>query len=197
MFSFLICLIGILANPWILIILVITFIVLIFANILGEKEENKPLAKEDFKPVEENLKHIYGLPLAEGTVCTVSLNENGFKFLGAGTVFNLDINKITDVAVNTDTNTQTTTQYVSNPGGAVAGGLLFGAAGAAIGGRAKKKTDTVTTYDFALVITYVNENAVNYISFELPSGLTGDNYVNNYRCLKSDEPPTKINAVDL
>ena len=75
--------------------------------------------------------------------------------------------------------------------------MLFGAAGAAIGGRAKNKTDTITTYDFALVITYVNENAVNYISFELPSGLTGDNYVNNYRCLKSDEPPAEINAVDL
>ena len=167
----------------------------IIVGLKGEKQ--KPLSKDDFEPVEANLKLIYGLPLAEGTACTVILNENGFKFSGAGTEFNLDINKITDVAVNTDTNTQTTTQYVSSTGKAIAGGLLFGAAGAAIGGGAKKKTDTVTTYDFALVITYVNENAVNYISFDLSSGLTGDNYVNNYRRLKLDEPPAEINAVDL
>lgn len=179
-------------------LLVIAIIVYIRYSIICEQEENnKPLLKEDFEPVEENLKHIYGLPLAEGTACTVILNENGFKFSGAGTEFNLDINKITDVAVNTDTNTQTTTQYVSSTGRAIAGGLLFGAAGAAIGGRAKKKTDTVTTYDFALVITYVNENAVNYISFDLSSGLIGNRYVNNYRRLKLDEPPAEINAVDL
>lgn len=174
---------------------IVCVILVIIAGLKGE--EQKPLLKEDFEPVEENLKHIYGLPLAEGTACTVILNENGFKFSGAGTEFNLDINKITDVAVNTDTNTQTTTQYVSSTGRAIAGGLLFGAAGAAIGGRAKKKTDTVTTYDFALVITYVNENAVNYISFDLSSGLIGNRYVNNYRRLKLDEPPAEINAVDL
>ena len=174
---------------------IVCVILVIIAGLKGG--EQKPLSKEDFEPVEANLKHIYGLPLAEGTACTVILNENGFKFSGAGTEFNLDINKITDVAVNTDTNTQTTTQYVSSTGRAIAGGLLFGAAGAAIGGRAKKKTDTVTTYDFALVITYVNENAVNYISFDLSSGLIGNRYVNDYRRLKLDEPPAEINAVDL
>lgn len=42
MFSFLVCLIGILANPWILILIVIAFIVLIFADLTVKNKDNKP-----------------------------------------------------------------------------------------------------------------------------------------------------------
>ena len=57
-------------------------------------------------------------------------------------------------------------QYVSSVGGAVGGAVLFGPLGAMIGGRAKKKTDTTTTY--YMIITYKNaENNIAYIGFDI------------------------------
>jgi len=54
---------------------------------------------------------------------------------------------------------------VSNAGGAVAGGMMFGALGALIGGREKEKTiRNVTIY---LIITYQGNEKEEYIAFDV------------------------------
>lgn len=62
-------------------------------------------------------------------------------------------------------------QMVSSAGGAVAGGLMFGALGAIIGGRVKTKD--IRTASHYLIITYTDNNSkLAYISFEVTNNLS-------------------------
>lgn len=107
-------------------------------------------------------KHVTGLPIAEGTQCTVSYLSDKIEIKQGANTFALDLSKVTDITTTTDTEIQK--NYVSSAGGAVGGALLFGPLGAIVGGRTKeKKTTTVTHY---LIITYNTDNEVKYISFE-------------------------------
>lgn len=107
--------------------------------------------------------HEAGLPLANGIECLIGYEEGKFNFKGSGNSFDLSFEKITDICIKTDTEIQK--QYISSIGGAIAGGVVFGALGAIVGGRAKeKKSTTVREY---LIFTYLKENEVNYISFDV------------------------------
>ena len=87
--------------------------------------------------------------------------EGCIKIEVGSNTFNIDLNKITDMTVTSDTEMQN--QYVSSTGGAIGGALLFGPLGAMVAGRAKKKQTKTTTYYF--VITYTSNDEVKYISF--------------------------------
>lgn len=109
-------------------------------------------------------KHTYGLPVAEGLLCTIQAYRNHIDFYSGNVHISLSNEKIIDVCTKSETEIQQ--QYVSSVGGAVGGAVLFGPLGAMIGGRAKKKTATSTTS--YLIITYMNtENNIAYIGFDV------------------------------
>ena len=109
-------------------------------------------------------KHTYGLPVAEGLICTIQAYKDHIDFYSGTTHIKLDGEKITDMCIKNETEIQQ--QYVSSIGGAVGGAVLFGPLGAMIGGRAKKKTAKTTTLYF--IITYKNADAaLAYLGFDV------------------------------
>lgn len=135
--------------------------ILYFANSKKQREALKEQKNERLSVA--SARHFTGLPLAEGTDCTIRHNPDGFIFTAGGNTFNLSNDKITDMCIKTDAEIQK--QYVSSVGGAVGGAVLFGPIGAMIGGRAKeKKTTNLTHY---LIITYLKDGQIAYICFEI------------------------------
>ena len=108
------------------------------------------------------LTHITGLPLSEGSVCNLALTPDSIVIEKSPNSYNLSFSKVADMCVKTDTDIRKA--YVSSVGGAVGGAVLFGPLGAMIGGRTKKKVDTVTHSFF--IITYDKDGGTDYISFE-------------------------------
>ena len=126
-----------------------------------EKEEQKRMAMEREKNSLSGLSHVDGLPLAQGTPCTALRKEETLEIEGGGAVFRVELNRLTDISVKTDVEIQRA--YTSSAGGAVAGAMLFGALGAMVGGRTKKKESR--TFEYYLIITYLKDGEVSYISF--------------------------------
>lgn len=111
--------------------------------------------------------HVVGLPLPEKVPCSVYWCENKIVIDGGGSTFNLNLDKVKDVLTTTSTDIEKA--YVSSAGGAMAGGMLFGPLGAIVCGRTKeKKSKTVYTY---LVITYIKDDKLEYISFDATNNL--------------------------
>ena len=84
-------------------------------------------------------------------------------------------------------------EYNSSIGGAIGGAIAFGALGAMIGGRAKKKEiRTATTY---LIVTYEKEDSINYIAF------TTDQFnfkkAVRFKKLFEDKPKLDIKTIEL
>lgn len=135
-----------------------------------KKAELKQKIQENKKLEERRItgKHQAGLPIAQDAVCRITNMDDEFQISGGGNNFVLQKDKISEISVMTDTEIQK--QYVSSIGGAVAGGVVFGPLGAIVGGRAKeKKTKTKTYY---LIFTYVSDNEVRYMSFEIEYAVT-------------------------
>lgn len=109
--------------------------------------------------------HFFGLPLVEGSRCTLCLDDGNVTITGQGVNFVIDKDKILDISVQH--NVDKHYQAVSSAGGAIAGALAFGAVGAAIGGRSRVKS--FNTVSSALVITYDKENSVQCIAFKYKS----------------------------
>lgn len=101
--------------------------------------------------------------MATGTQVTVTVFADKVKFEGSGTQINLERSRITDANIKTEKEIQT--HVVSSAGGAVAGGALLGALGAAIGGRAKTKKTIEISY--FLIFTYIKDDSVDYIAFDV------------------------------
>ena len=78
------------------------------------------------------------------------------------------------------------TQYVSSVGGAIAGGILLGPIGAALGGSAqKKKTKIVRQY---LIFAYQADAEVKYIVFDVTSAPQNGKKISKiYAYLKKNE----------
>ncbi|HBB28268.1 MAG TPA: hypothetical protein DC000_03290 [Clostridiales bacterium] len=133
-------------------------------SVRQEKDKLKEYNKTHYK-----VKHILGLPLSENTECVISKDKEKIEIIAGGNTFNLNLDKVTDIKVLTSEEIQK--QYVSSVGGAVGGAVLLGPLGAMIGGRAKeKKTTTITQY---LSLTYLKDNEIAFMSFELsPYGLS-------------------------
>lgn len=133
------------------------------------KKENKLKQKEEIQNTIYNASHQAGLPLAEGSMCSVKYTEDRFVISGGGSEFNLSYDKITDVTVKTDIEIQKA--YVSSIGGAIGGAVVFGPLGAMIGGRAKEKKSTSRYY--YLIITYLKDDKIEYISFDVTANIIG------------------------
>lgn len=142
-------------------------IVFIFLGVLSFKRYAKyKKMKSERNPQEDGVygkfKHTIGLSIPENTVCSLHLYSQGLKVNGNGVSFNLPINRILDIVVKSEEEIQK--QLVSSTGGAVAGGILFGALGAMIGGRAKEKK--IKTFKQYLIFTYEKDNKPEYIAFD-------------------------------
>ncbi len=97
--------------------------------------------------------HVAGLPIG-GADCTITFFKDQIKIEGGGATYNIGIDKVRDVDVKQDTEIQK--ELSSSLVKGVAGGFLFGPAGAIIGSRAKtKKKMEVTLY---LIINYLNKS---------------------------------------
>lgn len=162
-------------------------------RLTNNNKRNKAHPKGVFQPVQKSLILASGLPIASGTSCSVKLNENVMSIESSGTVFNISIDKITDISIKTDREIQTAQHYVSSSGGAIAGALMFGIPGALVGGRAKKKKTTTVTYSHFMIVTYKKDDTVAYVAFALPVSVApAVHFINNFNLLAANKENTVI-----
>lgn len=162
-------------------------------KIIKAKRRGKKINKEKIRNNNASymaiLKHFYGLPIADGIMTRCFWCNDKVIFEANGASFNLPFSKITDVSIKTDVEIQK--QYVSSAGGAVAGAVLFGPLGAAIGGRAKEKTNRqITTY---LIFTYLDNQELKYIALESSYLPNAQKFVNAFQKIK----PATAKSFDL
>lgn len=125
------------------------------------KLKRKRLMADTNSSLLESFQHFNGLPIPEGTMCTINSQPTKYTISSNGANINLDKNKVIDICIKTDVEIQK--QYVSSAAGAIGGAILFGPIGALIGGRAKeKKTQQIFSY---LIFTYLSEGDMKYIAF--------------------------------
>lgn len=154
----------------IIIILALLFLFVIFCFYMAvqtSKNKNQRLKEQGNNVLDKNaslytaLTHKTGLPIPENTHCKIYSCPGKYVIEANGQTFNLNKEKVTGLNMKADVETHNS--YVSSAGGAVGGAMLFGPAGALIGGRTKQKTDkTLHTY---LIFTYQKDNSVDYIAF--------------------------------
>jgi len=157
------------------------------------KEECERFKNGIFQPVKGTFSHTAGLPVPPGTQCLLHLTENGLAISSLSGKFNISIDKLMSIATKTDTDIQKSKQYVSSAGGAVAGGMMFGAVGAMIGGRAKEKESTVTTIKNYMVVTYKKEDSIDYLLFELSeTPMQAHPFTLNFGILTKNRPSETI-----
>ncbi len=164
----------------------------------GETREQKELKKRSLPAV-----HISGLPLHKGAYCRVIFEEDGIIIKTGGEYskeFKLAYNKIVDFQLPFKKNVENT--MVSNPGGAIAGAMLFGAPGAMLGGKAKKKE--IITVEHFLIITYKKDNTLENLHFKLRDDelfelvvVKADKLIEKYRPLTACPGPGEAPVVDL
>lgn len=130
------------------------------------------------------LQLVGGLNLAAGSICSAVCSPEFISFSASGQTFTLSPEKLIDVSVMTPQEIQT--QYVSSVGGAIAGGILLGPIGAALGGSAqKKKTKIVRQY---LIFAYQADAEVKYIVFDVTSAPQNGKKISKiYAYLKKNE----------
>ena len=147
-------------------------------------------------------RHTYGLPVAEDAATNCYWCNDRILFETSGTSYNLSFEKLTDIAIKTDSEIQTAIskqdQYVSSAGRAVAGYMLLGPLGAAIGGRARKKTVTNQTtisksVEHYLIFTYVDNNEVKCIAFEIFNTNNAQRFDEEFQKIK----PVQTQSFDL
>ena len=131
-----------------------------------------------------NIQLVGGLDLAAGSICSAVCSPESISFSASGQTFTLSPEKLIDVSVMTPQEIQT--QYVSSVGGAIAGGILLGPIGAALGGSAqKKKTKIIRQY---LIFAYQADAEVKYIVFDVTSAPQNGKKISKiYAYLKKNE----------
>ncbi len=128
-----------------------------------------------------SLKHMAGLPLAEGSEVFVYRCTDKIIFERNQETFELPVSKVKDVLMKTSIEIQKS--YSSSIGGAVGGYVLFGPLGAMVGGRTKEKESKVI--DKYLIFSYVNSSdEIDFISFEATSEPKAIMFNNEYYNLK-------------
>lgn len=146
---------------------IVLVIIFIFLGLLSLKRYTKyKKMKSERNPEEDGVygkfKHTVGLSIPENTMCSLHLYSQELKVNGNGVSFNLPRNRILDIVIKSEEEIQK--QLVSSAGGAVAGGILFGALGAMVGGRAKEKK--IKTFKQYLIFTYEKDGKPEYIAFD-------------------------------
>ena len=146
--------------------------------------------------------HVSGLPIPDETGCSLIFEEDNLtiKTVEVDSIqFKVSYNKIVNLQTQTNYDLQNT--MVSSAGGAVAGAMLFGAPGAMIGGRAKKKK--VITVEHFLVITYKKDNALENLHFQLREEvgemvvIKAEKLIEKYRPLTACPAPGTSPVVEL
>ena len=137
-------------------------------EIAQKRKEIAQKRKEAGLTIEGEFKHICGLPIPENQICNVYSYPEKYEFEVNGLNIKLQRNKITDLSVKTykELSRQPVSSIGGTIGGAVIGGILsgsLGVLGAIIGGRAKR----VSTRMKYLIITYIKDEQVYYVGFEL------------------------------
>lgn len=155
----------------VIIVLIIIYQVVVYTNPISNEQKTKREQKKEELNAKKSitLPHFYGLPLAEGSMCNLFLCDDNIVIECKGTTFNLNKDKIIDVAGKSETEIKKS--YVSSIGGAIGGATLFGPLGAIIGGRAKEKTDKEEKQ--YLIFTYKDKEENKYISFLVNRDRTG------------------------
>lgn len=125
-----------------------------------------PRSSTDEKPILVFCKHVSGLSLPENMDVTIRSYPGKITITSSAADFTIDRSKIVDICEKTDVDIQN--QYVSSIGGAAAGAVLFGPLGAIVGGRAKQKKSS--TYSYYLIISYMKEEELSYLAFEVSHG---------------------------
>lgn len=170
-------------------IIYIILAILLFRRTKADKEKYakkynlQPKITEDFKTVENSFPHTAGLPVAPGAICILNLKKTGLSIHSSGVNFNLAIDKIISISTKTETEIQNQKQYVSSTGRAIAGAALFGLPGAIIGGRAREKNITTTTYKNFMVVTYKKGDSIEYLLFALSSPMDAMPFITNFGIL--------------
>ena len=136
----------------------------------------------------DTMPHVTGLPIPDGAVCTVYVCPDRYIFDRDGSQFNLTFEKVTDVVCKTETEIQN--NYVSSIGGAVAGAALFGALGAIVGGRAKKKTDKIIHK--YLIFAYVKDEKTDFITFDCTDSLKTEVFVSAFKSYQQVQPGKQV-----
>lgn len=145
------------------------------------KVKDIPVRTFDMPSIKGVFPHTVGLPIAEGSICTVTAFDNRIVIEGSGNKFNLDKRRLLDVTIKTDLEIQKA--YVSSAGGAIGGALLFGPLGALVGGRAKKKeTKKLSNY---LIFTYDKDGATQYISFDSTGNFSANKFVKDFNSINT------------
>lgn len=146
--------------------------------------------------------HVYGLPVAEDAQIICYWCRDRVLLETSGASFNLSFDKLIDVASKTDKEIQTaiTTQeqYVSSTGRAVAGYMLLGPVGAAIGGRARKKQVSATTIISMpeihyMIFSYIDNEKLKCIALEMPNKDAAVPFVEAFKQIK----PATTQSFDL
>lgn len=146
-----------------LLIFFITMFIITSRNAKQRKQQLNKRTQELNAKEKASFLHTVGLPIAENTDCNLYLCDDKIVIDGNNMTFTLSKEKLIDVTVKSDVEIQKS--YVSSLGGAVAGGLLFGAVGALIGGRIKeKRTRDIKNY---LIFTYEKEGNPESIAFNV------------------------------
>lgn len=151
----------------VLILLLIFCIKMISATSKAQKayKQQRTALKAQGMSIYAVFAHVNGLPISENLFCEVISFPNRIEFKSGTTDITLAREKITDMCIKTDVEIQQ--QYVSSIAGAVGGAILFGALGAIIGGRAKKKTVDKKRHSY-LIITYSGDQGeLKYIGFDV------------------------------
>lgn len=111
-----------------------------------------------------NVKHMAGLPVAEGAEIFVYRCKDKVIFERNQDTYELEASNMKDILIKTDVEIQK--NHVSSIGGAVGGYVLFGPLGAMVGGRSKEKKSTII--EKYLIFDYVNKEGIqDFISFEV------------------------------
>lgn len=129
------------------------------------------------------VKHMAGLPVAEGAEIFVYRCKDKIVFERSQATIELNINKVIDILIKTDVEIQKS--WVSNAGKAIAGNNLFGSLGAIIGGEAKEKTSTII--EKYLIFAYEKNGEIKYISMEVTNEPNANLFNSNYYNLSNNE----------
>lgn len=186
--------VGIVEN---IIFMLITGIVIIIVSVIGIvfifkrnahiKDNYLQNKEKKYRRIKYKFNFVSGLPLMPGALCKVFSTTDKLIIEGQGTVFELNKESITSIAI--EKNTTISTQALSSAGGAIAGAMVFGALGAAIGGRTtSRKVKSIKRY---IVITYLDiEQCVKYIIFDYND--KGTYLVKDFKTFNKDTEAKKI-----
>jgi len=172
---------------------IVYFIICFIRIIIKQNKEKKAMAEEKARIgylEYGKFLHCTGLPIATEVMCDVVYFKDHLAVRGSGLIFNLPFDRVYDMAVKTDVEIQK--QYVSDAGGAVAGGMAFGAIGALLGGIVQeRKSKTITSY---FTITYDKDGQVTLLAFYVT---TTEETAKKMVALFNQRPKKQSRAINL